>query len=322
MNELDSKARALLRATQFADEPSQDDYDWVHAAVTARIAVGVAVGAAVTTAAKTASAGAAAHAAATATTAAVASTTTVGATSAVVTGTAAAGALVGTSVAAPAMVAAGAGAAVGTSVVSALPVVKIVAWVVAASMTAGIGTGAVVVARNHSAARASVVVAPVVVAPAVDPPRSIAVKPRSEGQPLAARGPVSDPLSSHADAPLVAQPATSQPSAQASSQTETDKHAPMPAMSASMLEAEVALIRDARAALSRDDAAHAIALLDDHARRFPSGAMSQDRDALQVFATCASGQPEAARELATRFLSLHAGSPYAASVRASCVAQK
>ncbi len=56
MNELSQRARALLHATELADEPSQLDYDRGPAAVAARVAVGGAVGAAVTAVARTATA--------------------------------------------------------------------------------------------------------------------------------------------------------------------------------------------------------------------------------------------------------------------------
>ena len=72
--------------------------------------------------------------------------------------------------------------------------------------------------------------------------------------------------------------------------------------------------------LNAGDPERALALLDSHAQRFPDGAMAEERDELQVFATCKTGQGDAARELATLFLAKHPGSPYAAAVKASCPA--
>jgi len=90
--------------------------------------------------------------------------------------------------------------------------------------------------------------------------------------------------------------------------------------SGASLQAETALIRDARSAMQHGDTARALALLDDHLRRFPDGSLAVDRDALQVFATCDAGQEEAARELAARFLVKHAASSYTPSVKAACAA--
>jgi hypothetical protein len=205
--------------------------------------------------------------------------------------------------------------------------VKIVAWVVAASMTAGIGTGAVVVAKRQLASSAPVVVASVV-SPVSRPvparPLPSRTEAPSQGARPAAESPITvSPVSSAPVDPVNPAPGPQPAPVAAQPLSRINEVKAPPAPSSASLEAEVALVRDARAALSRDDAAHALALLDDHARRFPDGAMAQDRDALQVFATCAAGQSDAARELATRFLSLHAASPYAASVKASCTgAQK
>jgi outer membrane protein assembly factor BamD (BamD/ComL family) len=87
----------------------------------------------------------------------------------------------------------------------------------------------------------------------------------------------------------------------------------------SSLDAEIALVRDARAALRGGDAARSLALLDEHDRRFPGGALAEDCAAERVYALCALGDSAGARSAAARFLSDHPYSPHAASVRASCV---
>jgi outer membrane protein assembly factor BamD (BamD/ComL family) len=84
------------------------------------------------------------------------------------------------------------------------------------------------------------------------------------------------------------------------------------------LDDEVSLVRDARAALRGGDAGQALALLDEHDRRFPGGALTEDCAAARVYALCALGRTDAARALASRFLSEHPVSPHAASVRNSC----
>jgi hypothetical protein len=203
-----------------------------------------------------------------------------------------------------------AGASLGTGVASTLPVVKIVAWVVAASMT--VGTGAVVVTKSY-APKVSPAPTAALMAPAAAPATPIAPAKRV----AAPGGPTASSVIPDPTSPIP--PVNPLPTATAPVQATAPAVVKLaPASSAASLEAEVALIRDARVALSHDDAAHALALLDEHARRFPDGVMSQDRDAVQVFATCAAGQTDAARELAARFLKLHPGSTYAASVSASC----
>jgi len=86
----------------------------------------------------------------------------------------------------------------------------------------------------------------------------------------------------------------------------------------SPLDDEIALVRDARSALRAGDASHSLAILDEHDRRFPGGALSEDCAAERIYALCALGRVDEARLLATRFLADHPVSPHAASVRASC----
>jgi len=86
----------------------------------------------------------------------------------------------------------------------------------------------------------------------------------------------------------------------------------------SPLDVEIALVRDARAALRGGDAPRALALLDEHTRRFPRGALAEDCDAERIHALCALGRSPEARTLATRFLTAHPASPHAPSIRASC----
>ena len=91
-----------------------------------------------------------------------------------------------------------------------------------------------------------------------------------------------------------------------------------PTPSPSPLDVEIALVRDAREALRVGDAAHALTLLDEHARRFPGGALAEDSDAERIQALCALGRAGEAHDLAVRFLAGHSASPHAPSVRASC----
>ncbi len=89
---------------------------------------------------------------------------------------------------------------------------------------------------------------------------------------------------------------------------------------ASDLSAEQALLDTARAALVRGQAPDALAPLARHARQFPHGALSEERDALEVNALVASGRYAEARELGERFLAEHPGSLLQPSVRAALAA--
>jgi hypothetical protein len=82
--------------------------------------------------------------------------------------------------------------------------------------------------------------------------------------------------------------------------------------------AEVLLLREAHAAMRGGQATHALVLLDEHARRFPKGALGEERDAARVAALCALGRVVEARAAADRFLRASPLSPHAGRVRASC----
>jgi hypothetical protein len=84
--------------------------------------------------------------------------------------------------------------------------------------------------------------------------------------------------------------------------------------------AETRLLRDADAALRAGDATRALALVTEHAASFPSGVLSEERDAERIAVLCALGRNAQARESAMSFLRDHARSPLAARVRASCAA--
>jgi hypothetical protein len=89
-------------------------------------------------------------------------------------------------------------------------------------------------------------------------------------------------------------------------------------VSGTSVEAEMLLIGEAREALQSRDAAHALLLLDEHADRFPSGALGEERDALRVTSLCALGRVAEARAAASQFLRASPDSPHAGRVRASC----
>jgi hypothetical protein len=84
------------------------------------------------------------------------------------------------------------------------------------------------------------------------------------------------------------------------------------------LQEETRLVRDAHAALARGDAGRALALLDEHARRFPSGMLAEERAAERVFALCRLGRKADAGAEARAFARNFAGSPLARRVESAC----
>lgn len=85
------------------------------------------------------------------------------------------------------------------------------------------------------------------------------------------------------------------------------------------LPAELRWIESAQTALAADDPAAARAALRGHARAFPHGHLSEEREALGVQVLCASGRAEEARLAAAAFVARHPTSPQAARVRRTCV---
>jgi hypothetical protein len=84
------------------------------------------------------------------------------------------------------------------------------------------------------------------------------------------------------------------------------------------IQSELELIRGAQKHLHRGEASGALALLAEHARRFPTGVLAQERDASRVLALCLAGDVTSARSQAERFLQRSPQSPFAERVRASC----
>ncbi|HXU68007.1 MAG TPA: hypothetical protein VN947_01695 [Polyangia bacterium] len=81
------------------------------------------------------------------------------------------------------------------------------------------------------------------------------------------------------------------------------------------LEVERALLADARNAMQMSDAPRALAILDDHARRFAGGQLAEERDALRVAALWLSGDHEGARRHADEFARRHPDSLFLPSVK-------
>jgi hypothetical protein len=69
---------------------------------------------------------------------------------------------------------------------------------------------------------------------------------------------------------------------------------PAPAVESSF-GAEASVLQDAQRALSQGETAVALERLSEHARRFPSGALAEEREAAFVLALCAAGRVDQAR---------------------------
>lgn len=97
---------------------------------------------------------------------------------------------------------------------------------------------------------------------------------------------------------------------------------PSPGTSQRQVGAELVLLGKAQAALRAGDASSALALLDEHARRFSSGQLSAERQAARVLALCSLGRVVEARSMARRFLSQYPRSPLTQRINSSCVDQE
>ncbi|HVJ21001.1 MAG TPA: outer membrane protein assembly factor BamD [Polyangiaceae bacterium] len=121
--------------------------------------------------------------------------------------------------------------------------------------------------------------------------------------------PKSEPREEVVDVAPRAEPAeiAKAPSAERSSERERQ----------SAISEENRLLREARAASRAGDAAGALATLRVLDRRFPGGALVQERELLRVQALRAQGSNAEAEQRARRFLRLYPTSPYASHMKAS-----
>jgi hypothetical protein len=85
------------------------------------------------------------------------------------------------------------------------------------------------------------------------------------------------------------------------------------------LSEELVLLRNARAALDRNDAAQALPLLERHTMRFPKGVLRQERLAAQVAALCSLGRVDEAKDTARQLARVAPNSPHLLRLRGSCV---
>ncbi len=86
----------------------------------------------------------------------------------------------------------------------------------------------------------------------------------------------------------------------------------------SSLEIETRILREARAARLAGAADRCLSLVEEHASRFPNGALAPERDAERISALCAVGRVEEARQRIAEFERRGASAALLGRVRASC----
>jgi len=84
------------------------------------------------------------------------------------------------------------------------------------------------------------------------------------------------------------------------------------------LNEEIAIVRDARAALRDGDTARALRALEEHAQRFQRGEFVEEATVLRITALCRAGKIGKGLELTERFLESHGHSPLAGQAAQAC----
>lgn len=140
---------------------------------------------------------------------------------------------------------------------------------------------------------------------------ALPVAPSANAASSADAAPTPSPLS-EATAPRVAAP----PSAARAARPVTSQ--PRGAAKAQQPADELALVSSMQLALRSGNPSEALALVSEHARRFPDGALSQEREGARAIGRCQLAEPAARSAIQTAFEAHYAGSPYAARVKAAC----
>jgi len=145
---------------------------------------------------------------------------------------------------------------------------------------------------------------------ALRPARHIAALTRHVAPPAPPAPPVAEPVQDEAPAA----PARAVRAASAHPHRPIERHVALD--DTATLAAETALLRDADRALRAGDRGTALARLDEHAARFPNGALAPERAAERLIVLCEVGAADPAS--VARFLAARSGSPLAARVRRAC----
>ncbi len=151
-------------------------------------------------------------------------------------------------------------------------------------------------------------------APPADVKTPLEVKPPADVKPKVEVAPVTPAARGAPPARLPAEPAASPASA-------SPRLVSPPAVQLATPDAvvaEAALLQRARSALATGDGVEALARLDEHAQRFPRGALTEEQKAARVLALCAAGRAVEARAAATAFLASTPHSPLAPQVTRAC----
>ena len=132
-----------------------------------------------------------------------------------------------------------------------------------------------------------------------------------------------EPALTHTVAPVAARSRPIPPPVRASTAAALGTLSPPDiAGSSSALGDELALVRGARAAMRAGDHPAALALLDQHAARFPAGMLREERDANRAIALCRLERRADAARAATDFFARYPYSPYADRVRLQCTVER
>jgi hypothetical protein len=187
-------------------------------------------------------------------------------------------------------------ASVGTAATGLWSAKLIVVAFAASVLVAGTATG-VVASRQHARRRVVVTATPVA----------------GTG---AARAPVTPPVETEeVVAPQATGPLTARRSAAHAAAAPTQRMAG----GRETLEQELPLLQSAQDALRRGDIDRALGLLDEHAKRFPAGALAEERRGAHALAACRKTGSPSARAEAEAFLRDSPSSPLVESVREACV---
>lgn len=279
-------ARALIATADGGDDPSSADEARVRAKLAARLAVAAGTGIAATTAAKTATAGAGKAATMTFATkvaigVAVVSATTAGGT-----------VLYERTLQSPTAVVIEVSAAASTQSAHA-----------ARPTTTAIAEPSAEVSEPPAPTATATATATTAMATATPTAMTTAPAPKVKG----------------AVAPRIA--ATPTPTPTSTITATATPTAPSPVVATDTIAEEASLLRTAHSALATGDGTSVMRALDEHARRFPRGALAEERDAARVLALCAQGRAPEARASASAFVSSNPRSPFAAQVRRSCASK-
>lgn len=184
--------------------------------------------------------------------------------------------------------------------------------------TAGLGTVALVApGRSHGRTPAAAVVDVSSRASATSVAATDATRDPAAAMPRGpARPPADTTTATHVPAAIdEARGSSARPVSSPRTPRTTDAAAP-----ADDLAEEAVLVLDARRALEGGHPEAALALLDEHRRRFPAGVLAEERDAIRIHAHCAAGRHGPAHAQARALVAAHPRSAYLDALADSCAA--